>query len=127
MVVRLDLEGDGHAVADVNDAGVFLARAHENLGRLGGEGFEQRTRVLVAAMFAPHHGENAELGIARQAAAEDDLGIGKFFGGEVVFGNQFGGDGGFAHVKILVYVFAQNPVGQRRPGSFAVNVKNKRV
>jgi len=29
MVVRLDLERDGQAVADVNDAGVLLARADE--------------------------------------------------------------------------------------------------
>ena len=99
MVVRLDLEGDGDAVAHIDDAGVLFTRAHENLRRLGGEGLEQRAGVLVAAMLAPHHGEDAEFGIARHAVAEDDLGIGVFVRREVVFGNQFRGDGGFAHFK----------------------------
>jgi hypothetical protein len=30
MIMRFDLERDGQAVADVDDAGVFLARADEN-------------------------------------------------------------------------------------------------
>jgi hypothetical protein len=37
VVVRLDLERDGEAVADVDDAGVFLARADEDLGDLVGK------------------------------------------------------------------------------------------
>ena len=32
MVVGFDLEGDGEAVADVDNAGIFLARAHEHAG-----------------------------------------------------------------------------------------------
>jgi len=99
--VRLDLERDGDAVADVNDAGVFLARADEDLRRLGGEGFEQRLGVFVAAMLAPHHGKDAELGVARRAA-EDFHGVGVFFRREVVLGNQLWGDGGFGHGKILI-------------------------
>jgi len=97
--VRLDLERDGDAVADVNDAGVFLARADKDLRRLGGERLEQRARVFVAAMLAPHDGENAQLGIARLAAAEDEFGVGVFFRREVVFRDEFGGDGGFGHGK----------------------------
>ena len=46
MIVRLDLERDGEAVADVNDAGVFLARADENFRRLGGKRFQQRAVFL---------------------------------------------------------------------------------
>ena len=99
MIVRLDLERDGDAVADVNDAGIFLARADEDLGRLGGEGFEQRLGVFVAAMLAPHHGKDAELGVARRAT-EDFHGVGVFFRREVVLGNQLWGNGGFGHGKI---------------------------
>ena len=96
MVVRFDLERDGDVVADVNDAGVFLARADEDFRRLGGEGLEQRLGVFVAAMLAPHHGKDAELGVARRAA-EDFHGVGVFFRREVVLGNQLWGDGGFGH------------------------------
>jgi len=98
--MRLNLERDGDAVADVNDAGVFLARADKNLGRLGGEGLEQRLGVFVAAMLAPHHGKDAKLGVARRAA-EDFHGMGVFFRREVVLGNQLWGDGGFGHGKLF--------------------------
>jgi len=104
MIVRLDLERDGDAVADVNDAGVFLARADKDLGRPGGEGLEQRLGVFVTAMFAPHHGKDAELGVARRAA-EDGHGVGVFFLREVVFGNQLWGDGGFGHGKFNQYAY----------------------
>ena len=100
MVVRFDLEGNRQTIADVNDAGVFLAGADQDFGRLGGEGFEQRPGVFVAAMLAPHHGENAQLGVARLASAKNLFGVGVFFRREVVFGNQFRGDGGFGHGKI---------------------------
>jgi hypothetical protein len=98
MVVRFDLERDGDAVADVNDAGVFLARADQDFWRLGGKRLEQRARVFVAAMLAPHHGEDAQLGVARRAA-EDLLRLGVFVRREVVLGNQLWGDGGFGHVN----------------------------
>ena len=98
--MRLDLERDGDAVADVNDAGVFLARADEDFRRLGRESLEQRLGVFVAAMLAPHHGKDAELGVARRAA-EDFHGVGVFFRREVVLGNQLWGDGGFGHGKIF--------------------------
>jgi len=55
VIVRLDFEGDGQAVPDVEDARVFLAGAHQDPGRLGGEGLEQRAGVFVGAMLAPHH------------------------------------------------------------------------
>ena len=104
MVVRLDLERDGDAVADVNDAGVFLARADEDFRRLGGESLKQGLGVFVAAMLAPHHGKDAKLGVARRAA-EDFHGVGVFFRREVVLGNQFWGDGGFGHGKNKVIKF----------------------
>src|SRR5205814_2818798 len=53
MIVRLDLERNGQAVADVDDAGIFLARADEDALRLGGKGFEERAGAFVGAMLAP--------------------------------------------------------------------------
>src|SRR5450432_665690 len=100
MIVRLDLERDGDAVADVNDAGVFLARADEDLRRLGGKSLKQRARVFVTAMLAPHDGENAQLGVAWRATAEDFFGVGVFFRRQIVFGDELGCDGGFGHGKI---------------------------
>src|SRR6185295_14818825 len=47
-------------------------------------------------MFAPHDGENAQLGIARLAATKDGFGVGVFLRREVVLGYKLGGDGGFA-------------------------------
>jgi len=46
MIVRLDLERDGQAVADVNDARVFLARADQDSRRLGGKSLKER-RVFL--------------------------------------------------------------------------------
>ena len=97
MIVRLDLERDGDAVADVNDAGVLLAGADEYFRRLGGERFKQRARVFVTAMLAPHDGENAQLGVARCASTEDRFSVRVFFRREIVLRDEFGCDGGFGH------------------------------
>ena len=73
VVVRLDLHDDAHAVADVDRAGVLGAARGEDVGALGGEQAEQRLRVLVAAVLAPHRAEHAELDLVRLAAqALDD-------------------------------------------------------
>ena len=72
VVVRLDLEGDRPAVADVDDAGV-LAHADEQrvgLRRLLAELAQVDLRGLVGAVLAPHHRVDRELGAGR-AAAED--------------------------------------------------------
>jgi hypothetical protein len=37
MIMRFNLERDRQAVADVNDAGVFLARADEDFPGFGGK------------------------------------------------------------------------------------------
>src|SRR5205807_2084465 len=70
MIVRLDLERDSQAIADVDDASVLLPRAHQNFGGLGGKAFQQWARVLIRAMLAPHDRENAQLGIARLASGD---------------------------------------------------------
>ena len=58
VVVRFDLEGDGPAVADVDDAGV-LARPLQHEFARGGQLLQVQARTLVGAMLAPHHAENA--------------------------------------------------------------------
>ncbi len=60
VVVRLDLEGHGQPVADVDDAGV-LARAHEHVPALGGEPSQELARVLVRAVLGPHEREHGQL------------------------------------------------------------------
>src|SRR5262249_15606336 len=98
MIVRFDLERDRKAVADVDDAGVFLAGANENAGRFGREGFEQRPGGFIAAMLAPHHGEDAEFGVTG-FAAEDFFGARVFVRRQPVLLNQFRSYRGFGHVN----------------------------
>ena len=66
MVVALDLEGDGLALADVDDARV-LARALEDARPLDREAAQQRRRVLVRAVLRPEQGEDGELEVVRLA------------------------------------------------------------
>ena len=96
VVVGFDLERDGHAVAHINDAGVLLTRADENVRGLGRESLQHRARVLVGTVLAPHHGEYAQLGVAR-GAPEDFEHLQVFVWREVVLGDQLGGNGGFSH------------------------------
>src|SRR5207247_543150 len=60
VVMRLHLHGDCEAIADVDDPGV-LTRPLKHPGRLCGEELEQRLRILIAAVLAPHGAEHAEL------------------------------------------------------------------
>jgi hypothetical protein len=69
MVVRLDLEGDGDPVAEVDDAGV-LAGALQHSFALRRESPEQVRGVLVAAVLRPEHGEDGELEVVRPAREE---------------------------------------------------------
>src|SRR5262245_44820041 len=50
-------------------------------------------------MLAPHHREDAELSVTRFATAEDLPGVSVLFRRQVVFGNQFGRDGGLSHTQ----------------------------
>ena len=65
VVVGLDLEDDGEAAADVDDAGVLGAGGHEHAGRVAGEEAEERPGVLVGAVLAPQRAEEAELEAVR--------------------------------------------------------------
>ena len=69
VVVRFDLEGDHPAVADVDDAGVLARALHHQLAARG-QLLQVQARALVGAVLAPHHAEDAELGVARLAAED---------------------------------------------------------
>jgi hypothetical protein len=69
MVVRLDLEGDRLAVADVDDAGV-LAGSLKHSFSAGRKPFEQKCRVLVAAVFRPEEREDGQLEVVRVASEQ---------------------------------------------------------
>ena len=66
VVVALDLEGDGLALAEVDDACV-LAGALQDARRLGREALEEERRVLVAAVLRPEEREDGELEVVRLA------------------------------------------------------------
>src|SRR5450631_954503 len=59
MIVRLNLECAGPAIAYINDAGV-LARSLHDEGAPGGEPLEMNARGFIGAMLAPHNAVNAE-------------------------------------------------------------------
>jgi len=111
VVVRLDLEGDGHAVAHVDDARVLLARPHEDLLALGREGLQHRPGVLVGAVLRPHHREDAQLGV-RRLPPEDLEDLLVLVRREVVLRDQFRGDGRIVHRKGRRY--GNGPGGQAR-------------
>jgi hypothetical protein len=69
VVVRLDLEGDRQALADVDDAGV-LAHADEHPVALGqvAELAQVHLAALVGAVLAPHDRVHRQLGLRRPAA-----------------------------------------------------------
>jgi hypothetical protein len=64
VVVALDLERHGLAVAEVDDARV-LARALEDARRLRREALEEQRRVLVGAVLRPEEREDGELEMVR--------------------------------------------------------------
>jgi hypothetical protein len=69
MVVALHLEGDGLALAEIDDAGV-LARSLEDALAARRETPEQQRRVLVRAMLRPQEREDGELKVVRLAAEQ---------------------------------------------------------
>jgi hypothetical protein len=78
--VRLDLEGDRPAVADVDHAGVLADPDEQLLAHLVGGVLAPQREVhlarLVGAVLRPHHGVHRQLG-ARRTAADDlaDVGV----------------------------------------------------
>ena len=68
MVVRLHLKRDHVAIADVNNAGIFLAGLHEHAGAILREKLQYILRILVRAVFAPHDTEYPKLRDVGRAA-----------------------------------------------------------
>jgi hypothetical protein len=66
VVVRLDLEGDGEALAQVEDARV-LSRPLEDTLAVGRQPLQERRRMLVAAVLRPEQREDRELEMVRVA------------------------------------------------------------
>ena len=60
--MTLDLERDRPAVANIDNAGIFLAGFDQDV-RPGRRKFSQLfSRIFIRAMLTPHHGKNSELG-----------------------------------------------------------------
>ncbi len=88
MVVRLDLEDRDETVTDVDGAGV-LARPLSDTRPFRREQAQERARVLVAAVLAPHRAKHAEFdGIWRASKLLDNQSILVF--GERDFGQYLG-------------------------------------
>ena len=69
MVVRFDLEGDGDAFAEVEDARVLARPLQDSLAG-GGQPLQEPSRVLVPAVLGPEEGEDRELEVVRLAFEE---------------------------------------------------------
>ena len=69
VVVALDADGGGDAVADIDDAGV-LARTDEHPGRLGRQPAQVQARRLVGAVLGPHHRVHRQLEVVRCATQD---------------------------------------------------------
>src|SRR4029077_9058627 len=98
VVVRLNLERDGETVADADHAGVLTGPLqHER--RRGGEGLEERTRMLVRAVLAPQRADDAQLSEGRLAPQHvDESAI--LVRRESVFGDECRSDGGIAGTRL---------------------------
>ena len=64
--MRLDLEGDREAFAEVEDAGV-LARPLEDALALRWQPLQKQRRVLVPAVLGPEQREDGELEVVRSS------------------------------------------------------------
>src|SRR5271165_4681094 len=69
MIMRLDFEGAGPAVANVDNSRI-LTRSLQDSSAARRQALEMHTRRFVGAVLAPHHAENAKFGNGRLAAAE---------------------------------------------------------
>ena len=72
VVVGLNLEDHGQAIAYVDGSCVLLAKLQQHAGAGGGEESQQGLGVLVAAMFAPKGAEDAEFKVVRLPVEEID-------------------------------------------------------
>ena len=92
MIVRLDLESAGPAVADVDDAGILARALHHQLAARR-QPLQVHARRLVGAVLAPHHAEDAEFGERGFASAEQLFDFFVFVGREAVLPDDLGSNG----------------------------------
>jgi hypothetical protein len=71
VVVALDLEADGLAVAQVDHAGVLTGALQHAFTR-GGKPLEEESRMLVAAVLRPEEREDRQLEVIRVALEQGD-------------------------------------------------------
>jgi len=83
VIVRLDFERAGPAVANVNDAGIFTRPLHHQLAARG-QTLQVNARRFIGTVLAPHHAEDAEFGPRGLASAEQLLDLFEFFRSEAV-------------------------------------------
>src|SRR5437868_1920444 len=69
VIVGFDLEGDGVALADVDNAGVFSGALQYDLAA-SGELLEMMARTFVGAVLAAHHADDVQLGVGGLAALD---------------------------------------------------------
>src|SRR5664280_197966 len=93
MVVRLDFEGAGPAIAYVDDAGV-LSRTLYHATAVRGQALQVNARRLVGAVLAPHHAEDAQFGERRLAAQRLQDAV-VFFRRDSMVAKRLWSDGGF--------------------------------
>ena len=105
VIVALDLERHRPAVADIDDARVFFAGFDQNVWPGGGKFFQLAPRILVGAVLAPHHRENAELGEIR-LAPENLFDALEFVRHQTVFRDELGCDGGIGSGRHLLRTLA---------------------
>src|SRR5260370_18747646 len=96
MIVRLDFERAGPAVADVNDAGIFPRPLHDQLTARG-QTPQVNARRLIRTVLAPHHAEDAEFGPRGFASAEQLLDFFEFFRSEAVLPDHLRRNGSNTH------------------------------
>src|SRR5260370_22360933 len=83
MIVRVDFERAGPAVADVNDAGIFPRPLHDQLTARG-QTPQVNARRLIRTVLAPHHAEDAKFGPRGLPSAEQLLDFFEFIRREYV-------------------------------------------
>src|SRR5216683_1823390 len=83
MIVRLDLESTGPALANFDDAGIFPRPLHDQLTARG-QTLQVNARRLIRTVLAPHHAEDAKFGPRGLASAEQLLDFFEFIRSEAV-------------------------------------------
>ena len=69
MIVRLDLESAGPAIADVDDARIFPGTLHYAAAARG-QALQVNARRFIGTMLAPHHAEDPQFGERGLTAAQ---------------------------------------------------------